>query len=135
MSVPVFIAGASREAERCRRWIDKAKASPYLRITQDWLEHIERVGRACPEDEEQQQSAASANWRGIAEAQIFWLLAPSVVSRDSWGEVTLALSSQCFVYSSGASAYQSINCSLGERYPTDIEAWAAILTHARGLAK
>ena len=91
MSIKVYVAGASKEADRCRAAMEYARELGCV-ITCDWLAEIERVGAANEGlSNEQRTESAIADLEGVIAADVFWLLAPENQSTGAWTELGYAL--------------------------------------------
>ncbi len=123
----IYIAGASKEPERVRRWMSAARTAGLV-ITLDWLAVIEAVGHANEglSDEDRTKYAVD-DWRAVREADLVWLLAPENPSTGAWVELGLALAGQIEVIVSGPARHRSIFAALATEYDHDEDAFAAIV--------
>lgn len=88
----IYIAGSSKDIDRCERMVSAVRALG-IDITVDWV----AIMRASPPDSacdaDHLAKCARDDIRGVKEADIVWVVGPSV-SRPStgcWGELTAAL--------------------------------------------
>lgn len=89
----VYVAGASKELERCKRWIAELEKTG-IRVTTDWTKPVEKYGSAGLElSQPEKWFFARGNLRGIDEATLVWLLAPPLeaTSVGMWIEFGYAL--------------------------------------------
>ena len=72
----VYVAGVSKELERCKYWIAELEKTG-IRVTTDWTKPVEKYGSSGVElSQAEKWFFARANLRGIQESDIMWLLAP-----------------------------------------------------------
>jgi hypothetical protein len=94
----VYVAGAARELDRCKRMIAAARAIPNVEISRDWTPDIDAAQLAGKRDadysDNERLAFASADLHAVRAAHVVWLLAPEEGGRGSWVE---------FGYSLGAS--------------------------------
>ena len=87
----IYVAGASKEAARCRAMIDAVKALGY-ELTLDWLAEIEKAGAANEGLEHpERQRYAIADMEAVVKADILLVLAPDAFSTGAWVELGIAL--------------------------------------------
>lgn len=126
MSLRIYIAGASSEPERVRRWMNAARAQGWY-LTLDWLALVDAQGTAnagmCDEDRE---SAAAADWRAVREADVIWVLAPERASIGAWVELGMAIALGKRIVLSGSTRERTIFGALGAEYSTDELAFEAL---------
>lgn len=130
----VYVAGPSSEPERVRSIMDMVTAYGWT-VTHDWLKVIEEHGHADPASREARSQVAADDLYGIAEANIFWLLAPEKRGMgleprftNAWVELGYALALRqrdCdyAIVSSGVTG-ACIFASHGMEFPDDQSAWA-----------
>lgn len=89
----IYVAGASKELERCKHWIGKCRDAGY-EITHDWTAAVEKYGSGGDGlSVEDRASCARADLRGVFDANVLWLLAPprDLGTTGSWIELGYAL--------------------------------------------
>lgn len=87
----LYIAGASREPERVRAMMEAAEALGF-ELTLDWLEVIGVVGAANEGlTDEQRRYHAREDLCAVDDADVVWVLAPSVPSAGAWCEMQRAI--------------------------------------------
>lgn len=89
----VYCAGASKELDRCTRWI-QALQREGIHVTYDWTVSVAKFGSAGAELKDYEKRAfARADLRGVEEASVLWLLAPAPTSTSTgaWIELGFAL--------------------------------------------
>jgi len=87
----VYLAGASKELERCQRWI-QALRQEGIPITYDWTIPVTSFGSSGPALKDYEKRAfARADFRGVQEADVLWLLVPAAPSTGAWVELGYAL--------------------------------------------
>ncbi len=87
----VYIAGASAEPQRVRRWMDRVVDDGH-ELAWDWLKTVERAGSANEGlGEELRHSASKDDLEAIERADVLWLLAPEAPSCGAWAEVGYAI--------------------------------------------
>lgn len=92
MTLRVYIAASSREMDRARAAMFALRAWG-CEITEDWVAAIEAAGAANEGlSDEDRRRYAGADLRGVADADVFWLLAPETPSAGCWVEMGYALS-------------------------------------------
>ena len=73
----IYVAGPSKELERCQHWIARLKQEGFC-VTYDWTVPVAEFGSAGEKLEDSQlRSYVRSDLRGIDEAHILWVLAPS----------------------------------------------------------
>ena len=135
--ISIYIAGASKEMERCRRWRDAIYAAPRMSLTFDWPQAI------AQHDESFVTPAQNAKdeLQGVLRADVFWLLRPSNHSTGAWTELGMAIVAAVYqdkrreIVVSGRGR-SNIFADHLERYAitrcdTDEEAWTLLQTIAR----
>lgn len=129
-AIPLYLAGASAEADRVQRAMDLVRSHPGLRLTQDWLEAIRKDGGGNESLHPQlRRLRASEDLDGVRQARIMWLLAPDNQSTGAWVELGYALALGVMVVVSGPAAKRCVFASLTHvEFSTDAEAWAYIVT-------
>lgn len=86
----LYIAGASREPERVRAMMEAAKALGFD-LTLDWLAVIEAVGAANEGLTDEQRRHHAREDLCAVDADVVWVLAPSVPSAGAWCEMQRAI--------------------------------------------
>jgi hypothetical protein len=132
--VKVYVAGASREMDRC------AAAMALVRelggtITCDWVENVRALGAANEGmTDEARRSFATEDLKGVSDADVLWLLAPEGPSAGAWTELGFALALRSttrhhererpmrIVVSGAASARSIFSALADEEIPSDIAA-------------
>lgn len=91
--INVYVAGASKNWRRARDFIDRVKAHPSMRITQDWTVDVERATKPDHELTAEERAAfARTDLGGVAGADVLVvLLDTSVASVGRWVELGYAL--------------------------------------------
>ena len=126
----LYVAGSSAKTEalRVRTAMDLVLEHPRMRLTLDWQKNIERSGLPAnvglPYDHRIRVATEALD--AVRRADIFWLLAPSVVTRGGWVELGVALEQKKVIVISGADSGNSIFCALGQEIATDEDAFAVI---------
>lgn len=127
----VYVAGASKEFDRAKRWIDELEKTG-IRVTYDWTKAVEKYG-SCGSalTKSEKWFFARGDLRGIDEATFVWLLAPPVeaTSIGMWIEFGYALYVQSKkILISPPVSDRCIFAELAQvvEYPTDEEAYAFI---------
>jgi hypothetical protein len=92
MKMKFYIAGASAEMDQIEKFMDHLRICGH-EITLDWCAHIRQVGVASPDDPEIRVSSAKDDLKGVALADIFWLVQPATTSTSTgaWVELGSAL--------------------------------------------
>lgn len=150
LKVRVYVAGASKEAERVRETMNGVRAHPYLQLTHDWLKAIEAWGRPDSElTDEDALAHAQKDLQAIHDADIVWYLEPKMAPSAgaafelgaAWG-----LSSQWSMPGkyighsrtlllSGQGRYSIFHALADERFATDEQALAWLCETAEYLVK
>lgn len=89
----VYLAGSSRDIERCKRLIAMLRALGHT-ITFDWPAHVEaNPGGANSGTDEQLEEAAELCLQGALEAEIVWVANPPAdkPTAGAWGEMLAAI--------------------------------------------
>lgn len=152
MTLRIYVAGPSSEPERVRRAMDEVRVRGWA-VAQDWLADIEREGAANPVDDEVRRRCARADLDAVAQADVFWLLAPCQPTRGAWVELGQALAERetqrhllesdpagdpPLVIMVSGDCKQSIFCSLADREfsdDSDVGQWLSLLAESRALRK
>lgn len=96
--IGVYVAGASREIERARRFIAMVERHPAMKITHDWVADFDDAAKSgltdadMPDDLRLAHSQADLN--GVAEAEVLIALADGhglEPSRGMWVELGYAI--------------------------------------------
>lgn len=125
----VYLAAASEEIERARRWRDRL-VSVGVPVCSTWIEKVdEAYGVANPRNVSRLERKVIAT-TCVAEVKAcrhLWLLVPGPKARTAgaWCELIAAHMFGKPVISSGGTE-QSVFCALGLEYAHDDEAFAAI---------
>lgn len=88
----VYVAGSSKELERCSNWIEQLQQEG-IEVTYNWVPAVTRElsGEEVYRDF-QLRSFARNDLRGVDEANLVWLLAPTTShTRGAWVEMGYAL--------------------------------------------
>jgi len=93
MKLPVYLAGASRELERVKKYAELLERSGLERITYCWWQDIEAndVGTDHRLTRDEQCAYATGDLRGVYEAQLVWFLWPEAPSMGAPVEYGFAL--------------------------------------------
>jgi hypothetical protein len=87
----VYVAGASRELERCQKWIALLNGEG-IRVTYDWTKPVEKYGsEGSALEAHQLRMFARNDLRGIDDADIVWVLAPEATTVGAWVELGYAI--------------------------------------------
>lgn len=87
----VYLAGAYTERAEISRYIALVRNAG-MEITFDWPVYVAGVGKADSDlTHEEAQQAAELDLKGVADADVFWLLIPKSNSKGSWVELGYAL--------------------------------------------
>jgi hypothetical protein len=135
MPVVVYLAGASREYERVRKWAAALEASELCTIADRWFDsaHLwagndERVSRLV------QTTIAEREQAAVRRARIFWLLWPDQPSAGAFIELGYALSHRHYsaqhveVVCSGERALESIFTATADfRSDSDVLAYDSVI--------
>jgi hypothetical protein len=96
--INVYVAGSSGEMIRAAHAIEFVKSTQGLHLTFDWVEAIRTrgaPGRSSSyigrKDDPEMRLNAEADFVGVRQAEVFWLLWPSTVSTGAWAEFGMAL--------------------------------------------
>lgn len=91
----VYVAGASSEIERCRKWIQRL-GKEGIPITYDWTKSVEEFGSAGSGLRAHQlRMFARFDLQGVQDADLLWLLAPiEGKTIGAWIEFGYALSTR-----------------------------------------
>jgi hypothetical protein len=124
--VKVYVAGASREPERVRRWMDMLRGAGH-EITHDWLAAME----AAPAPDHLMSTTALlpyalADQAAVLEADVVWVLAPEAPSTGCWVELGMALQAGRRVVVSGPGARRCIFSAMARVMATDAEAFELV---------
>lgn len=115
----VYVAGASAEADMIALYMDRLRAAG-LEITHDWVAGLKaNIAAGKPDallSAEERAQYAETDLDAIAEADVFWLLAPENASTGAWVELGYALSYQdgLSIVVSGAARRRCIFVSLAD---------------------
>lgn len=86
-----YVAGSSKELPRCRAAMELL-AFAGVKQTVDWISAIQKDGVANEGlDEAKRRRYAEDDFRGVAEAEIIWLLASDKPTTGSWVELGIVL--------------------------------------------
>jgi hypothetical protein len=93
MKKTIYVAGASAQIELNEKFRDKLREAGWI-ITFDWAAKVREVGNASPDDPEIRREAALADLKGVADADVLWLLQPDPTSTSTgaWVELGAAIS-------------------------------------------
>jgi len=94
--IAVYVAGASRNRERSRRFIERVRNHPRMRITYDWIADVDAAAAAgpfdCDLDDEKRRHFADADLAGLAAADVAVFLAETTeAGRGMWVELGYAI--------------------------------------------
>lgn len=135
----IYVSGASAEADAIAQYMSRLRAGG-IEITLDWVAGLkaniaEGKTDALLTNEERAQYA-EADLDAIAQADVFWLLAPENPSTGSWVELGYALSCQdglsIFVSGPGRTRCIFVACADGQ-FQSHEEACQFILAAAEDL--
>lgn len=85
--IPIYVAGASSELERCEAFIAACDEAPWLRITHDWTREV-RVARASGKhtddalSDREANEAAEDDLGGVSAARLLVVLCPPPKTSD-----------------------------------------------------
>lgn len=121
----LYIAGASREAERVRRWTEIANQSSAIKIVSTWVDGAEKwSGQDDTYSSQLSARIAIQDLAELASADVVWLMVPdNLPSFGAVFEVGFAHGIGKPFVASGAMAESSIFTALGKRCSTDAEAY------------
>ncbi len=140
MPVLVYVAGASREHERVKKWAAAIDRSSALEITDRWFDSAhEWIGTDHTLTRREQQVIAEREQQEIRAARIFWMLWPEThTSAGAFIELGYALAHRFHVARnydvivSGAGAMRSIFTGTADyRSDSDALAFDAVIASAR----
>lgn len=91
----IYVAGSSKDIDRCERAVARCRAEGFT-ITEDWVRTMRTSAPDHLLDAERLTACAIADLRGVATADVVWLLAPpaSKPSAGCWGEMDRAFTSK-----------------------------------------
>jgi len=93
--INVYVAGASKNKERARAFMDRVRADPNMKITKDWVADIDDADAAGKADadfsDEERKAFADADINGITGADVVVLLLDETASSGRWVELGYAL--------------------------------------------
>lgn len=139
MPVLVYVAGASREHERVKRWATALERSHSIELADRWFDDADKwVGRDHELSRREQVVIAEREQLAVRSARIFWLLWPVLPRPGAFVELGYALAHRYHVSRnydvvvSGAGATSNIFAA-GADYRSDSDALAfdAVLECAR----
>jgi hypothetical protein len=93
MTKRIYVAGASAQIELIERYLSCLRAAGWT-ITVDWCAAVRRAGNvASPDDPAVRRAAATEDLKGVATADVIWLVQPegSSTSTGAWVELGYAL--------------------------------------------
>ena len=137
----VYVAGASKEARRCRLMMEAVQRVGAV-LTLDWLSEIEKEGAANEGlTHPKRQHYAAADMRAVLDADLLFLLAPTLPSTGAWTELGVALAAnatrkrQIKIITAGdeVARSKSIFCSLGEEVEFDTQGIEMIIRYQQEL--
>lgn len=125
----VYVAGASKEAQRCRYMMDAVVRVGAV-LTLDWLAAIEKEGAANEGlTHEKRQHYAKEDMQAVLDAHVLFLLAPMLPSTGAWTELGIALAAnklrkhKITIITAGpqSAREKSIFCAQGFEYEYDTQ--------------
>lgn len=133
-SLPLYLAGASAELRRVRKWADALEKSTAVRITHRWFEDAHTwAGRDAEQVAKDAAMHASGCLQGVLDARVLWLLLPASLAGGSLVEFGYALAQRKVrpplrIVASGADVRRTIFTSLAdEMHELDVHAFQSIL--------
>lgn len=126
VSLPIYVAAASREIGRAWFWMQEIRETPGLEIVEggDWT----RRPRPNPVDLGTRVRCANEDVEAVRRAAVLWLLAPELPTAGAWVKLGVAVearrnSGTPGIVVSGPGSMRSIFCALADReFETDREA-------------
>lgn len=137
----IYIAGSSKDIERCEQWRDRC-IGVGIEITEDWMAEMRATPNDALLDHERLVHCALADLRGVEQADYVWLLAPPFdkPSAGCWAELDRALVDGVpVIYSPPGGGVRPQFCIFtvlieapGKICASDDEAFALLLDRSRG---
>ena len=139
--LPVYLAGASAEHARVRKWADALEKTGAVRLTHRWYEDAsEWTGRDALVSHETRVQLAQDALRGIRASRLYWLLLPANMAGGSmfeWGYAyagSRRVGNSLRTIVSGQNAQDTIFSSLAhETHELDVQGYQSILAHAKAM--
>lgn len=135
----VYLAAASTpdQIERVQRWSSRLVVAG-ITVVSTWPATVIADGAGNPRDATiaKRRCCAVSDLREIERADALWLFCPpaGVTTRGAWVELGVAYTRAMLVVSSG-DTQQSVFTALTEEFPTDEDAFGALLVVAAGRAE
>lgn len=88
----IYLAGASKEFERCETFRDRLIAAGH-HVTRNWMADV-RANAHRPDGDigkAERAAYARADLEGVAACNVFWLVTPELPSLGAWVELGYAL--------------------------------------------
>lgn len=88
----IYLAGASKELDTCKFYIERLKVLGHT-ITHDWTKEVEANSEGNPRETpiETMRIWSNADFNGVYKANMIWLLVPNNNSAGCWIEYGYAL--------------------------------------------
>lgn len=135
--LPIYIAGASSELTRVRKWADAIEKSGTARVTLRWFDGAESwAGRDAHVPLDVHEAASANCLQAIREARLFWLLLPASVAGGAVIEYGFALGhhgrkGRIRTIVSGTNLRRTVfSARADETYELDVHAFQSVLRHA-----
>jgi hypothetical protein len=136
VTLSVYVAAASGEIERARRWT-KALRDAGVEPTNKWIESIDSMRTDTtsdnlanprePEYDAYRLNAAQQNVKDIRSASVFWyLVSETEPGRGGYFETGIAHANGSVLIFSGDTR-QSVFCALGREYVDDMAAFCEVV--------
>lgn len=134
----LYLAGASAELHRVRKWADALEKSSAVRITHRWFDdaHV-WAGSDAKQTLEDAITHANGCLDGMRSARLLWLLLPASLAGGSLIEFGYALAHRrktrpsLRTIASGTDVRRTIFTALAdEQHEMDVHAFQSILQHA-----
>ena len=131
----IYLAGASSDLAACEHWRDKLIAAGHV-ITHDWVSDVQAAIACGLRDHdhppEERRAFALKDLRGVADADLVWILSSDGNSIGRWVELGFALAAARPLIGSGPwrTIFQDV-IDPRFQFGAHEEAWDWILTHCQ----
>lgn len=130
----VYVAGASAEVEMVVIYMTKLREGG-VHITHDWTPDVLRQGGAADAlvPSAERLRMVSADFAGVAAADILWLVVPASDSIGCWAELGYAHGVGTPIIASGPCVMRTIFTEFALQFTTHDDALAYLLRRAKGM--
>lgn len=119
----VYVAGASAEVDMCAEFIERLRDTD-VEITHDWTMSVRANGGAAEASMPtvDRMAMATADFAGVAAADVLWILVPACTTIGAWVELGYAKGLGIPIIASGEHSRRTIFTEFCRRFATHEEA-------------